>query len=165
MLREQIAELRRAIFALRPIQFDELGFVGGLHRYISEFANQQGWETTVDLGELSTLLSPQLEAICFRIVQEALTNAAKHASATAVRVQCARLDGGLQLVISDNGRGFSPSTVGADATQLGLRQMSERLNALHGRLTILSQPGAGTELRIWIPLQEQINGASEITTG
>ena len=152
LLREQIAELRRAIFALRPIQFDELGFVGGLQRYIVEFGHQQGWATQADLSGLSVFLSPQLEAICFRIVQEALTNVAKHAQATRVTVRALQIDGGLQLLISDNGRGFAPSTPDHESDQLGLRQMRERLTALHGRLTILSQPGAGAELRVWIPL-------------
>lgn len=156
-LRDQIAELRRAIFALRPIQFDELGFVGGLQRYITEFGNQHGWETEADLGGLSAaLLSPQVEATVFRIVQEALTNVAKHANATAVSVQSARVDGGLQLAIRDNGRGFDPG--GSESLQLGLRQMRERLTALHGRLTVLSQPGAGAELRIWLPIEPILAG-------
>ena len=153
VLREQIAELRRAIFALRPIQFDELGFVGGLHHYIVEFGQQQGWETQVDLSGLSAFLSPQLEAICFRIVQEALTNVAKHANATTVQVRTGQIDGGLHIIISDNGRGFDPGATDSDSSQLGLRQMRERLTALHGRLTILSQPGAGAELRVWIPME------------
>lgn len=157
LLREQIAELRRAIFALRPVQFDELGFVGGLHRYIVEFGQQQGWETQVDLSGLSGFLSPQLEAICFRIVQEALTNAAKHANATVVRVRTGQIDGGLQISIRDNGRGFAPGASDDDASHLGLRQMRERLTALHGRLTILAQPGAGAELRVWIPLEAVTN--------
>lgn len=153
VLREQIAELRRAIFALRPIQFDELGFVGGLHRYIVEFGEQQGWTTEVDLSGLSAFLSPQLEVIVFRIVQEALTNVAKHAQATMIMVCSNQVDDGLQLVIRDNGRGFEPGSVNSEGSQLGLRQMRERLTALHGRLTLLSQPGAGVELRVWLPIE------------
>ena len=152
LLREQIAELRRAIFALRPIQFDELGFVAGLHRYIIEFGTQQGWATTVDLNGIAAYLSPPIEAICFRIIQEGLTNIAKHARATAVTVQSAQVDGGLQIVICDNGHGFEPGTVPNTSDHLGLRQMRERLAAFHGRLTLLSQPGAGTELRVWLPI-------------
>lgn len=157
MLREQIAELRRAIFALRPLQFDELGFVGGLHRYITEFGEQQGWSTEIDLSGLSAFLSPQLEATTFRLLQEALTNAAKHANATRVTVRYTQVDAGLQLVICDNGRGFHPGAASGEGSQLGLRQMRERLNALHGRLTILSQPGGGTELRVWLPTDTRQN--------
>lgn len=150
LLREQIAELRRAIFALRPIQFDELGFVGGLHRYIIEFGQQQGWTMKVDLNGIAACLSPPIEAISFRVVQEGLTNAAKHATASTVTVQSTQMDGGLQLLIRDNGRGFDLGTV--DSDHLGLRQMRERLATFHGRLTVLTQPGAGTELRIWLPI-------------
>lgn len=155
LLRDQIAELRRAIFALRPVQFDELGFVGGMHRYILEFGGQQSWNVQVDLSGLATHLSPQLEAVFFRLMQEALTNVAKHAQATTVSITSAQVDGGLQLVVQDNGCGFDVSTVEAAGQRLGLRQMRERLTALHGRLTILSQPGAGTELRVWLPLAEK----------
>lgn len=154
MLREQIAELRRAIFALRPVAFDELGFVGGMHRYVQEFGSQHNWQVEVDLSHVGAVLSPALEAICFRIVQEALTNVAKHAGATAVMVRSAVVDDGLQIVVQDNGCGFDPGAVAeAPGSSLGLRQMRERLAALHGQLTILARPGSGTELRVWIPLE------------
>jgi signal transduction histidine kinase len=154
ILREQISELRRAIFALRPVQFDELGFVGGLHRYIVEFASQQGWDVHVDLNGAPSSLTPELEALCFRIVQESLTNIAKHAHASRVDVQLDTADDGLRVGIRDNGDGFEPGDVTTTSGgHLGLRQMQERLQAMRGRLTILSQPGAGTEVRAWTPLQ------------
>jgi signal transduction histidine kinase len=156
-LREQIVELRRAIFALRPVQFDDLGFIGGLHRYINEFAGQQGWEARIDMSQVPLALTPELEALCFRIIQEALTNVAKHANAAHVEVTVDQVDSGLRVVVRDDGRGFEPGNVPAGT--LGLRQMRERLGALRGQLTLLSQPGAGTELRAWIPLpSEQVSG-------
>lgn len=152
-LREQIRELRRAIFALRPVQFDELGFVGGLHRYIVEFAGQHAWEVQVDLRGAPQTLAPEQEAICFRIVQEALTNVAKHANAACVKVTINQIDQGLQVVVHDNGCGFDPEVLAADGYgHVGLRQMNERLAAIRGQLTLLSRPGAGTELRAWLPL-------------
>jgi signal transduction histidine kinase len=153
LLREQIAELRRAIFALRPVQFDELGFVGGLHRYVVEFASQQGWDIHVDLSDIPAGLTPDIEAACFRVVQEALTNSAKHARATRVDVTIDQVDQGLRVRVHDDGRGFEPSQqVGGASEQVGLRQMRERLEAISGQMTVLSQPGAGTEVRVWIPL-------------
>jgi signal transduction histidine kinase len=155
-LREQIKELRRAIFALRPIQFDELGFVGGLHRYVAEFANQHSWTYQIDLGEVPQSLSPEIEAACFRIVQESLTNAAKHASPTRVEVQIRQIDQGLQIAIRDNGKGFDPGKLGElPYEHVGLRQMHERINGLRGQLTLLSRPNSGTEVRVWIPLQRE----------
>jgi signal transduction histidine kinase len=151
-LREQIRELRRAIFALRPIQFDELGFAGGLRRYVVEFAGQHGWDARADLGDLPPALPPEVEAICFRIVQEALTNVAKHAAATRVEVTLDQADQGLRIVVRDNGRGFDPGRLGDTPDHVGLRQMRERVSAFRGQLTLLSRPASGTELRAWIPL-------------
>jgi len=159
--REQIQELRRAIFALRPVPFDELGFAGGLERYVVEFATQQGWQARVDVGRAPPSLPPELEATTFRIVQEALTNTAKHAAATRIEVALERADEGLLVTVRDDGRGFDPEREGAAArdrgdgtARLGLTQMRERLAALRGRLTIRSQPGAGADLRAWIPLPD-----------
>lgn len=151
-LREQIRELRRAIFALRPVQFDELGFVGGLRRYIVEFAGQHNWDIHVDLSGTPSAISPEVEAVAFRVVQEALTNVAKHAAASRVEVIIGQADEGLQLMVRDDGRGFDPGALPEAPGHVGLRQMRERLAALRGQLTILSRPGAGTELRAWIPL-------------
>lgn len=161
-LRAQIRELRRAIFALRPVHFDELGFVGGLRRYIVEFAGQQDWETHVALEGAPSALSLELEAVCFRIVQEALTNAAKHAAATEVTVKIDQIDRGLRLVVRDNGRGFDPADLPDSSYEhVGLRQMYERLAAVRGQLTLLSFPNEGTELRVWIPLLEQTESEME----
>lgn len=167
VLREQIGELRRAIFALRPLTFDELGFVGGMHRYIHEFGSQQNWLVDANLSNIGASLAPTFEAICFRIVQEALTNAAKHAQATAVNVRSEIVEDGLQIVIQDNGNGFDPSALELPpddgGTRLGLRQMRERLDAIHGRLTVLSAPGEGTEVRVWLPLDavRRLDGDAE----
>lgn len=155
-LREQIRELRRAIFALRPVQFDELGFVGGLRRYIVEFAGQHNWDIHVDLTGTPSAISPEVEAVAFRVVQEALTNVAKHAAASQVEVIIGQADEGLQLIVRDDGRGFDPGALPEAPGHVGLRQMRERLAALRGQLTILSRPGAGTELRAWIPLLSSV---------
>ena len=153
LLREQIRELRRAIFALQPLPFDELGFLGGLGRYVVEFAGQHGWEVDVDVGRAPAGLAPELEAAIFRIVQEGLTNAAKHAGAARVAVGLDEIDGGLRVIVRDDGRGFDPGRQPDDGeAHFGLRQVRERLAALRGQLTILSRPGAGTELHAWIPL-------------
>jgi signal transduction histidine kinase len=154
ILREQIGELRRAIFALRPVQFDELGFVGGLHRYVVEFANQHGWDAHVDLQAVPPTLTPPVEAICFRVVQESLTNVAKHAQATRVDVVLDTVANGLRIVVRDNGVGFDLERGAEPSTHLGLRQMRERVAAARGQLTLSSQAGAGTEVRAWIPFTD-----------
>ena len=153
-LRQQIEELRRAIFALRPMELSQLGFVAALRRYVSEFAEQQVWELELELSDLPTDIPHVLELAAFRFVQEALNNAAKHAQARRVGVTIRQIDAGLQILVRDDGVGFDPGTQGdLPTSHLGLRQLRERATALDGRLTILSRPGAGTEIRVWLPLR------------
>ncbi|MBX0330232.1 sensor histidine kinase [Oscillochloris sp. ZM17-4] len=152
-LRQQIEELRRAIFALRPFELGQLGFGGALRRFVREFAGQQGWEIDLDLADLPADLPLALELAAFRFVQEGLNNAAKHAQAGAVAVGLRQIDGGLQIVVRDDGAGFNPGDVAeGPGGRLGLRQMRERAAALDGRVTVISRPGAGAELRVWLPL-------------
>jgi len=118
-----------------------------------EFAEQHGWQMEVDLGGVPPTLTPDVEALCFRIVQEALTNVAKHAQATHVAVVVDQVDGGLRISVRDDGIGFEPGEMPEGKSgHVGLRQMHERLAALRGQLTLLSRRGAGTEVRAWIPL-------------
>ncbi|WP_240695871.1 sensor histidine kinase [Candidatus Chloroploca sp. Khr17] len=153
-LRRQIEELRRAIFALRPMELSQLGFVAALRRFVADFAGQQDWELQLELSNLPPDLPHVLELAAFRFVQEALNNAAKHAAAQHIAVMLKIVDNGLQIVVRDDGVGFDP---GAQAEQsgphLGLRQMRERAAVLDGRLTILSRPGEGTEIRAWLPMR------------
>jgi signal transduction histidine kinase len=153
-LRRQIEELRRAIFALRPIELSQLGFVGALRRFVAEFADQQVWELNLELSDLPRDLPHALELAAFRFVQEALNNAAKHAGARHIAVTLRTMDGGLQIVVRDDGVGFDPGAVTeSPGRSLGLRQMRERAAALDGRVTILSRPGQGTEVRVWLPVR------------
>jgi signal transduction histidine kinase len=152
-LRHQIEELRRAIYALRPLELTQLGFAGALRRFVADFAEQQDWELDLSLGTLPPDVPHALELAAFRFVQEALNNAAKHANARRVAVILRAVDGGLQIAVRDDGVGFDP---GANAElprgSLGVRQMRERAAALDGHVTILSRPGQGTEVRVWLPL-------------
>lgn len=151
-LRTQIEELRRAIFALRPVELSQLGFEGALRRFVSDFADQQGWDLELNLS-LPYELPHVLELAAFRVVQEALTNAVKHAHARTIGVNLRLADGGLEIIVSDDGIGFEFSAQGSSSTaQLGLRQMRERALALDGRVTVIAQPGAGTEIRAWFPI-------------
>lgn len=160
-LRRQIEELRRAIFALRPIELSQLGFAGALRRFVADFADQQVWELNLELSGLPPDLPHALELAAFRFVQEALNNAAKHAGARHVAVTLRTLDGGLQIVVKDDGVGFDPGAIAeSPGYSLGLRQMRERAAALDGRVTILSRPGEGTEVRVWLPLRYALEQAA-----
>ncbi|WP_261663172.1 GAF domain-containing sensor histidine kinase [Deinococcus sp. Marseille-Q6407] len=153
LLREQIQEVRRSIFALRPINLEKYGLLDTLRMYVQDFGEQNKLKTALDIsGEVT--LSKGDEAVLFRIVQESLNNVAKHAAASSVTVS---LSGGpqwVQLRVQDDGRGFDPQQVSgrvSSAGGLGLTQMRERMDNRGGEYAVISQPGRGTLVEARLP--------------
>jgi len=96
-----------------------------------------------------------LRAILFRIAQEAIANARKHASATRIHVSVAGLEGGIRLVITDDGGGFDVGVIDApEPGHLGLPTMIERAELAGGRCRVESEPGRGTSVSAWFPVAE-----------
>jgi signal transduction histidine kinase len=153
-VREMIKEIRRAIFALRPVDLERYGFLETLRRYTVDFGQQNGLTIELDLEPLPQL-SMKSEAVLFRIFQEAMHNVAKHAGASRVSVRVGGdSDGRVQVEVCDDGRGFDLAAVGDRVTSaggLGLRQMHERVEARGGTLDVESRPGAGTRVRATVP--------------
>lgn len=154
LLRGTLGELRRMIFDLRPSALDDLGLVPALQRYARERLAPQGVEVTFDTPDLPDRLPPPVEGSLFRIIQEALTNVAKHARASRVTVGLYPDGGRVRAVVRDDGIGFdpglNPSTQGEG---LGLVSMRERAELMGGQLQTLSAAGLGTEVRIEMPLR------------
>ncbi len=148
LLGEQIREVRRAIFALRPVALDELGFWPALRRFLEEFGEQNQLHVSLQVRGAEEQLPAHLEPVLFRIIQEALNNIARHARAYMVWVDL-DLAGGIVLQVRDDGVGFDPTRLPelAHRGHLGLQQMRERVEALGGTLEVHSQPGEGTEIR------------------
>ncbi|GHF48640.1 signal transduction histidine kinase [Deinococcus metalli] len=152
LLREQIREVRRSIFALRPIDLERYGLLETARRYVLDFGEQNGVRASLDVsGEIH--LSPGDEAVIFRILQESLNNVAKHARAREVSVT---LRGGARVTlrVQDDGQGFDPEQVSgrvSSAGGLGLMQMRERIEARGGQYRILSAPGHGTVIEAEMP--------------
>lgn len=153
-IRETIKEVRRSIFALRPIDLERYGFVETIRRYCSDYGQQNDIRVHVDV-KAAPQLSPKSEAVLFRIFQEAMNNVAKHAQARQVWVTVGRSESGQSFVcVEDNGRGFDPAVVGDRVTTaggLGLRQMSERLQGRGGRFELRSARGEGTRIYASVP--------------
>lgn len=149
-LRAQIREVRRSIFALRPIDLERYGFLESVRRYAQAFAEQAGFRVQLALPE-GVGLSQASELVLFRVLQEALTNAAKHGKPSRVEVELLPLgERGARLVVRDNGKGFQ----NAEAQGLGgfgLTQMRERVEARGGRFQVRSEPGKGTEVVAEVP--------------
>jgi signal transduction histidine kinase len=151
-----LAEVRRLAWGLRPSVLDDLGLAAALARYASEFGRSREIEVEVDAARLGEARMPAaVETALYRIMQEALSNVARHAAARRVRVQVARFGAMVSMAIVDDGLGFDPERPPAPATAahgLGIHTMRERAVVLNGTLTIESAPGRGTRVGVEIPL-------------
>ncbi len=165
VLTTAIEDMRRAIFALRPVDLESLGFLPALTRITTDFGDQNQLFTQLEISGSNNSLPASYELPLFRIIQEGLSNINQHARASSVLVHLTVDEaGGLILSLKDNGLGFVPSLAGASihAGHFGLVQMRERILDLGGTLDIHSAPGQGTELLITLlPLTKELSHATD----
>jgi signal transduction histidine kinase len=158
----EIDNLRNLITELRPAELDELGLESALES-LAHRRGEQGLraELDVDLGTghggAPRRLDPQVESTVYRLVQEALSNAAKHADAERVSVQVSMRAHAVEVVVRDNGRGFDPAEPSAG---FGLVGMRERVALVGGSFDVESGPG-GTTVRAVLPVSELVAGPDE----
>jgi signal transduction histidine kinase len=147
-----ILEMRRLLAALRPGVLDSLGLGPALRVLVDESARQAGWSARLvdQLG--NERLPSTVETAAYRIAQEALTNAQKHARATRVALAVRREAARLVLEIQDWGRGFPVAPEQPRRVGLGLVSMRERARLLGGQCCIESTPGEGTAVRAVLPV-------------
>ncbi|MCG3147035.1 MAG: hypothetical protein PCFJNLEI_00471 [Verrucomicrobiae bacterium] len=142
--------LRHLAQDLRPPALETLPLAACLSGYCREFSQRTGLRVDYHGSEVP-VLPDEVNVCLYRVVQEALTNVAKHARARRSWVELWHRNGMVSLAVFDDGRGFAAP---ADkATSLGLLGMQERLELLGGRLEITSRPGAGTQLIVYIPVE------------
>lgn len=150
----EIEKLQNLITELRPAALDEIGLLPALESLLRRIAGAHGLtvDSTVDLdyeaGRRATRLEPEIESTAYRLVQEALTNVAKHAQAERVRVAVEERDERLSIEVRDDGRGFDARQVDGGFGLLGMR---ERVELLAGSLTIDSRHGSGTTIHAVLP--------------
>ena len=165
VLNAAVTDLRRAIFALRPVDLEALGFFPALTQLVGDFGDQNQLVAQLDLSGPQDALPALYELPLFRIVQEGLNNIGQHAQASSALVRLA-IDaaGGVAVSVRDDGRGFDPgqlSPAAESAGHFGLRQMRERILDLGGTLDIHSGPGQGTELVMTLPpITNEVNNGS-----
>ncbi|HNB54163.1 MAG TPA: GAF domain-containing sensor histidine kinase, partial [Anaerolineales bacterium] len=159
LLRQQLnqstSQIKSIAQALRPPILDELGLEIALNQCITDFRKRTNLQTHFDSfaeSDLTPRLPQEAETVCYRIVQEALTNVARHAQASQVWIALAMQPGFVQLSVRDNGQGFDPHRPLTPG--LGLLGMQERAKLVGGEMSIESAPGAGTVLTVIIPLAE-----------
>jgi len=148
------SELRRLSHELRPMILDDLGLLPALQFLASGIAKRTGMQVEVR-GSTNGRLSPTVELALYRIIQEALTNAVRHASAARVKVRLLREPQVIRCSIADDGVGFdAPKVLTRGAgSGLGLVSIRERLDAVRGSLQITSASGRGTKLHVAIPCE------------
>lgn len=147
MVSRALAQVRDLSNLLRPSALDDLGLVPALRSLLEDFGRHTRIDTTLEASEPAKPLTPELEVVIYRVVQEALTNTARHAEASRARVRLAADNGDVTLVVEDDGRGVT----GELTPHLGLLGIRERVAALGGSLAIGGGPGSGFRLEARIP--------------
>ncbi len=150
LIDQAIATVRRISTELRPPVLDDLGLDAALEWLTEDYQARTGIRTRVVLPEYPAQVASSQASSVFRIVQEALTNVARHAEASRVDITWQQQANEIDLKIVDNGKGFDPSTPRA-GSGFGLLGMSERGRDLRGHLSIDSQPGHGTRIELRFP--------------
>ncbi|HEX2435799.1 MAG TPA: GAF domain-containing protein [Solirubrobacterales bacterium] len=151
-LGQEIDKVRALITELRPAALDEIGLAPAIEALAIHVEKTQGVDVVadIDLVDGAGRLEPELENAIYRLVQEALTNVAKHARAEQVRLRVAELETGdsIEIEVADDGVGFDPE---ARSEGFGIVGMRERAELAGGWIEITSSPGSGTILRATLP--------------
>jgi signal transduction histidine kinase len=157
---ELLRTVRELTLQLRPRVLDDLGLQPALEWHIDRVRRQTGIALELDLALPGHRLAPELEITVYRVVQEALTNVARHSGATTAVVTVAADDQALHVEISDRGRGFDPAVALAKHTSIGLAGLNERVNLAGGSLEIFSKIGQGSRLHAEFPLAAPVPAAT-----
>lgn len=158
MATTMIREMRALLLELRPAQLEHLGLAEALEDLAAAYRTRLGITVTTAIRPVS--LPAQAEQALLRITQEALSNAARHADATAITLDLAPQEQRVTLTITDNGQGFEPAA-GETQRGLGLRSMQERVQELGGSFMVESAPGQGTRVQVSLPQEPE----QDSTTG
>ncbi|AWB46246.1 histidine kinase [Paenibacillus sp. CAA11] len=153
-VRSSLEEMRKVIFNLRPMALDDLGLIPTLRKYVHDYEEKTKIRATFETRGKEQRLSSAMEAAIFRLVQEALSNAVKHAYPTFVGVVITYQAQMIQIVVQDNGLGFNVELLEAktkEHSHFGLIGMRERVELLDGRMEIESAENQGTKIVIHIP--------------
>jgi two-component system sensor histidine kinase DegS len=146
-------KVRDFIFDLRPMMLDDLGLVPTIKRYADHLAEKLNMEVSVSITGSERRMEPYVEVIVFRAIQELLSNAALHTQATSIKVQLDLGERQVRASIEDNGRGFDPQAVPAEA-ELTIKAIRERMDMLGGSFDIDSALGQGARFTFTVPVEK-----------
>jgi signal transduction histidine kinase len=154
LLDAMVASTRRISADLRPLMLDDLGLAAAVEWLVESFRERNAIECELVAASEDLDFKEPLASCVFRILQESLTNVARHSGASSVQVALARSDGEIALTVKDNGRGFSPDTP-RKPESYGLVGLRERAYLVGGKVKIDSAPGRGVRIDVRIPLEQE----------
>ena len=152
-IEEAADSVRRIARNLRPPVLEEVGVVGAIRMHARSLREAYGIQIEVEASRPEPRLAADLELALYRIIQEALSNVVRHGRADSARVSFSTMDGVIEIGVADTGVGFDPDVVEREGRGLGLIGMRERARYTGGELDIDSAPGAGTRVRLRIPME------------
>lgn len=158
LARQAVKQVRTMLFALRPMVLETQGLAAALEQYAQRIKDTERILVHLDADKLDRRPVPHVEAGIFLILEEAISNARKHAQPQNIWISLGRRDGELLAQVKDDGQGFDLALVEGsydDRTSLGLVNMRERARLINGLLTIESQPGEGTTVTLTAPMSGQ----------
>jgi signal transduction histidine kinase len=160
---QSLRALKDLAMGLRPSMLDDLGLGSAIQWQARQFSKRTGIPVNVHVDGLNTELPDTHRTCVYRIVQEALTNCARHSCATAIEVDVTKRPGRLSVSVKDDGMGFHPDSVRGKG--LGLLGMRERVIELGGDLAVRSHPHKGAELTATLPLGEETSNGDSHSAG
>jgi PAS domain S-box-containing protein len=158
---ELLGRVRNLALDLRPAMLDDLGLLPALLWLFERYSAQAGVQVTFEHRGLERRFNPEIETAAYRIVQEALTNVARHARVRDVTVRSWSDASSLSVQIVDQGRGFDARAALAAGASSGMAGMRERVLLLAGQFAVESTPGEGTRVSAELPLNGRVHGASD----
>jgi two-component system NarL family sensor kinase len=153
-----IDDIRRLARDLRPSVLEELGLSAALNWLLDNCIRRDQTTVAASIVDVDRLIAPDAQVVLYRIVQEALTNVAKHSQATHVSLRGDRQGDRLSFVVEDNGKGFDATgalTGTVSERGLGLATMRERARMIGGSLTVWSEARKGTRIAFDVPVWSQ----------
>jgi PAS domain S-box-containing protein len=158
-LRDELAAcaegVRRIARGLRPPELEDAGIVAALRAHVRSIREGTGRDVRIEADAVDEHLGADARLVLYRIVQEAVSNAIRHAGTDVIRIQVGLEGNQVVATVRDEGRGFGPAEESRRGAGLGLISMRERAAMVGGRLTIESQPGVGTTVRVELPVTKR----------
>lgn len=156
LVNDLITRVHELSLGLRPTMLDDLGLLPALLWHFKRYTAQTQVRVVLEQAGLGGRFAPEVETAAYRIVQEALTNVARHAGVNVVAVRLWTDLGKFGVQVQDCGRGFDPEAALATNTTGGLAGMRERAELLGGSLTVEAAPGVGTRVTVELPLSNSV---------